>query len=374
MTQFYSRIDTEFNGDVYSIPFSYLKKEEINVYINNELFSNWMFLNESQIKFLSIPSTITSESIVSIRRITDISEKIVDYTNNTILAKDALNLSQDQLLDAIQEIYDNNEVFKIDTEETLTKNKQNLENIIANNKQEILDIQADFETKVDNKLETVNQAADKINQLETAVNTAVDAATTACEKAESVEQILDTATIEMTAKLNNAQQAVLNATEQAQLATQKVDNALSDIQNATDYATQKLKGLHYPVFCFNSGLVDEQGQSALCSLENDILTQHAPCVCTTSDGQTFIVSEDVTLDISELSDGDYNVFYFPETKEMKAYANTVYIQDNQPSLDENDIWVDTSVMPYITRQNISGTIQDVKCVQNARLERVSGGG
>lgn len=129
--------------------------------------------------------------------------------------------------------------------------------------------------------------------------------------------------------------------------TEKLANKADvDLLNLTPQGNAKI---HYPVFCFNSGLVDEQGQAALCSLENDILTQHAPCVCTTSDGQTFIVNEDVTLDISELSDGDYNVFYFPETREMKAYANTVYIQDYQPSVwVENDIWVDTSVMPYVT--------------------------
>lgn len=153
----------------------------------------------------------------------------------------------------------------------------------------------------------------------------------------------------------------------------KYTQSITNIQNATDYVTEKLKGLHYPVFCFNSGLVDEQGQSTLCSLENDILTQHAPCVCTTSDGQTYIISEDVTLDISEFPDGNYNVFYFPETKEMKAYANTIYIQDCQPAWSENDIWVDTSVMPYITKQNILGVVQIVKCVQNSSLAMVWGG-
>lgn len=193
---------------------------------------------------------------------------------------------------------------------------------------------------------------------------AKDQADTAVEKTQEVTETYNNAMADIQADWQDAVDDIES----------KYTQSITNIQNATDYVTEKLKGLHYPVFCFNSGLVDEQGQSALCSLENDILTQHAPCVCTTSDGQTYIISEDVTLDISEFPDGNYNVFYFPETKEMKAYANTIYIQDCQPAWSENDIWVDTSVMPYITKQNILGVAQIVKCVQNARLARVSGGG
>ena len=36
MTQFYSRNDTIYSGDVYSIPFPYSKKDEIKVYIDDE--------------------------------------------------------------------------------------------------------------------------------------------------------------------------------------------------------------------------------------------------------------------------------------------------------------------------------------------------
>lgn len=165
--------------------------------------------------------------------------------------------------------------------------------------------------------------------------------------------------------------------------TEKLANKADiDLANLTPQGNAKL---HYPVFCFNSGLVDEQGQSALCSLENDVLTQHSPCVCTTSDGQTYIVQDNATLDISSLEVGNYNVFYFPETKEIKAYQNKIYAQDYKPeNLSVNDLWVDTSVMPYITYQGIEVNTDDetldttielqiVKCVQNARLERVSGG-
>ena len=38
MTQFYSRNDTTFQGDsIFTIPFSYIKQEDINIFVNDEL-------------------------------------------------------------------------------------------------------------------------------------------------------------------------------------------------------------------------------------------------------------------------------------------------------------------------------------------------
>lgn len=259
----------------------------------------------------------------------------------------------------------------------------------------------DFKISVTSTISTVQEAAEKINELGDSMNNVIEKAdrvealaTEVSQKADSITATaqnlankdlsnLSEAGEQRFSSINNSISEIENKKADktiVNLEIQNINNTLetlsmradTDLSNLTPQANAKL---HYPVFCFNSGLVYEQGQSALCSLENDVLTQHSPCVCTTSDGQTFIVNEDVTLDISELSDGDYNVFYYPETREMKAYANTVYIQDYQPSVwVENDIWVDTSVMPYITKQNISGVVQIVKCIPNAHLARVSGGG
>ena len=73
-----------------------------------------------------------------------------------------------------------------------------------------------------------------------------------------------------------------------------------------------------PVFCFNSGRVDENGESALCSLENNVVTLHAPAVCTTANGKTYKIEEDKTLNISGLiaEDGSLNVFYNAESGEL----------------------------------------------------------
>lgn len=159
MTQFYSRNDVNYNGDVYSIPFSYTKEEEIQVYLDDELFTDWFFLQDTQIKLRSIPEGVTSKTVVSVRRVTDISKKAVTYTNNTLLNKENLNLSQDQLLHAVQEIYDNNAQFEID-----------------------------IKTEVDEKVERVSAAIEQLELLEDSVETAVEAANTTVTNAEIVEE------------------------------------------------------------------------------------------------------------------------------------------------------------------------------------------
>ena len=273
MTDFYSRNDVNYNGDVYSIPFPYIKEKEIQVFLDDTLFEDWFFLNDSQIKLRNIPQEVTSNTIVSVRRITDIDKKVVTYTNNTLLNKENLNLSQDQLLFAVQEIYDNNVQFEIDTENNILQNrteidaqieanKEELQQIIADNKQEILDIQAGFEQEVNTTIDVVKEAAGKVNELEQAVEEAKTAAQTATTKSDETREVLANAITEMDSKLATAEStmdsrlssatatmneklsaantAVENATQQANLATQKaqeildINPAKTDLSNLSD--------------------------------------------------------------------------------------------------------------------------------------------
>lgn len=240
MTQFYSRIDTEYNGDVYSIPFSYLKQSEISVYIDNVLFTDWQFLNESQIQLTKIPSDITSTSIISIRRSTNISEKIVEYTNYTMLSKDALNLSQDQLLNAIQEMYDNNITFQLDVDELIEENQTELEEIIAQNKAELEEAQEVFETEINTKIQEVSDAAEKINELEEAVEEAKDAADSA--EAKAVEAAIQARAAQQQADL-------------AEQAAQDVENILDEIEalNLADASLSNITEAGKKVIKENSG-------------------------------------------------------------------------------------------------------------------------
>lgn len=229
MTTYYARKEYIYNdGDtVFSIPFSYIKSEHIIVLINGEVTKNYTYLNATQIK---VTETLNKRDKITIARTTPIDSRMVIFSNTAILDKDVQNLAQTQTFNAVQEIYDNNEVFKIETNDNLAANKQELKNIIENNKQEIFGIQSSFENEVNTKIEEVSSAAEKINKLEESVNIAVNAANTASEKA------------------NSATNEATKATEQANLATSKaneateiIENSLANIESKTQEEINKIQ-------------------------------------------------------------------------------------------------------------------------------------
>ena len=171
MTTYYAHKEYIYTtGDaIFSIPFSYINKEHIGVSINGEGTSNYTYLNSSQIQILD---TLEAGDVVSITRNTPIDNKMVVFSDTSILNKDVQNLAEDQLFNAIQEIYDKNIVFKNDLEDEIADNKAEVEQEIE-----------DFEGEINQTISEVQEAAEKINALEEAVNTATTAATTATNKA-----------------------------------------------------------------------------------------------------------------------------------------------------------------------------------------------
>ena len=279
MTVYFARKEYVYSGGdaIFSIPFSYIKKEHISVLVNDEATENYTYLNNSQIQ---VNDTLETNDVVSIIRSTPIDSRMVVFSDTSILDKKAQNLAQEQVFDAIQEVYDNNIKFNIDTLDILEANKEELEQTIANNKQELLDIQSsfesevtqtiannkqelenaiqDFENEVNETIDTVKEAAEKVNKLEQAVEEAKTAAQTATSKADETSQTLDDAITEMdnritaaatsmNQKLANAQQAVEDATEQADLATQKaqeiidINPANTDLSNLTEDGIKVIK-------------------------------------------------------------------------------------------------------------------------------------
>ena len=272
MTVYFARKEYVYSGGdaIFSIPFSYIKKEHISVLVNDEATENYTYLNNSQIQ---VNDTLETNDVVSIIRSTPIDSRMVVFSDTSILDKKAQNLAQEQVFDAIQEVYDNNIKFNIDTLDILEANKEELEQTIANNKQELLDIQSsfesevtqtiannkqelenaiqDFENEVNATIDTVKEAAEKVNELEQAVEEAKTAAQTATSKANETSQTLDdaitemdnritAATTSMNQKLANAQQAAEDATEQAELAANKVDEAEGVIASLTPVVTQEI--------------------------------------------------------------------------------------------------------------------------------------
>lgn len=121
-------------------------------------------------------------------------------------------------------------------------------------------------------------------------------------------------------------------------------------------------GNNMPVFCFNSGPVNTEGNPALLTLEKlseasetaTVLTLHAPAVCTDISGQSYNVGENIQLDISGYDAGTYNIFFSPEEDILKLYQNNIYVQKNLPeTFNINDIFIDVSVFPYSEKIKVS---------------------
>lgn len=90
------------NGDIFTIPFDYIEKKYIHIYINKEETFDFSFYNKSQVQI----NNLGSGDEILIKRETPIDAKIVVFSNTSLLDKECQNLSQDQHLHALQEVYD----------------------------------------------------------------------------------------------------------------------------------------------------------------------------------------------------------------------------------------------------------------------------
>lgn len=211
MTQYYSRVDYNYAGDSnFTIPFSYIDKTDIHVYINDTLISTWTWLNDSQI---NISSTLSTGDTISIRRITPIDEKIVTYQNmSMVLNDDNLNLSQDQILDAVQEMYDNNVTFQIDVNAQIDE----------------------IDSKVDTANTTANQALSNSETAISTANTALSNSQSAVSTANAASTAADNAVSTANTASTNASNAVSTANSAASAAATAVSTANSAASDASE--------------------------------------------------------------------------------------------------------------------------------------------
>ena len=100
-------------------------------------------------------------------------------------------------------------------------------------------------------------------------------------------------------------------------------------------------------FCVNSGYAREEKPDLLIGIATPTLsfkvddgTSYKPLVATTAGGNSFQVNTIIAVDVSGMLDGTYNVFVSPEGT-AKVYANKVYRQQSEPTLNTNDIWFNT---------------------------------
>ena len=132
--------------------------------------------------------------------------------------------------------------------------------------------------------------------------------------------------------------------------------------------------LNYNVFCINSGIVGSDGLPAFLKLEENTLKTVGSFDITTAQGKTYTITDELTKDISELSDGDYNIFINPETQEISVKNNTIHIDNKFPSNAEiGDYLLNTVKPPYdLEEKTDSDNLTGLKEVYAGSLT-VSGG-
>lgn len=109
MEKYYAREDYSYAGDsIFTIPFPYIEKKHIAVFINDIPFIGYDFLTDYSIK---INTDLVIGDIVSIRRNTPINERMVVWKNGSILKEESQNLADKQVIYAVQENNDRNEEF-----------------------------------------------------------------------------------------------------------------------------------------------------------------------------------------------------------------------------------------------------------------------
>lgn len=224
---------TYSGGDaIFPIPFDFIEENDIFVYIDNEPTTDFIIENH-QVKLTAIPQELPVTVLVESK--TDIEDSIIEWQNTAFLDEENLILSNNQLLYAIQEVYDNNVQFQTDVVTTIQENKTELENA-----------QNEFETEVNNKIQQVSDAAEKINKLE-----------------ESVQKAQNSAL--------SAEASAIEATKQAQIAINKVNELNEELENIADNDLSKITEAGKEVIRENAIIAGEKHFLNKTQLTNRIL-------------------------------------------------------------------------------------------------------
>lgn len=256
MTTYYARKEYNYSGGdaIFGIPFDYIRKEHISVSVNGEETENYTYLNNSQIQ---ITDTLTVGDVVTIARTTPISSKMVVFSDTSILNKDTQNLAQDQVFDAVQEVYDNNLVFQAEVDSDISAISE-VANTAQTNSNTAINTANTANGKADNAVSTANSANSKannavstantasnnatiaVNTANSAVNTANSASNTATSASNKVDEFGQTIeqVIEAAEKINELEEAVQTATSAATTASNKADVATNKATEATNAANR----------------------------------------------------------------------------------------------------------------------------------------
>ena len=127
---YYAYVSYTYNGGdrIFTIPFSYIRKEDIKVFINGEETTNFTFNTTSQI---SITDTLTVGNKIEIKRDSDVENRMVVFTNTSIMNKDNQNLAHQQTFNVVQEVHDDLALYTKDVEDIFPMLEKAYEHIDA---------------------------------------------------------------------------------------------------------------------------------------------------------------------------------------------------------------------------------------------------
>ncbi len=249
MTEFYARQDYIYEGDsrIFTIPFDSIETRYIKVFVNDVACSAWYLLNESQVQIADW-ITLSVGDRISIRRETPINERMVIFSDKSILNEECQNLAQKQLFYSVQELYDNNTQFKNDVEATInttnTELTEKVDTLKAELETKIADGDNDLQSQFDSFKNTVNLTSERLSLVEDGIVTTVAKANQATESANSAKEFADNAQKSADVAQISAEQAQNSATitgEKLIEINKSSETALNNIYSAKTETINQIK-------------------------------------------------------------------------------------------------------------------------------------
>lgn len=313
----YSKITYTYTGGdtVFGIPFEYLDKDYIHIYVNDVELETADFEIEEQT--VVINKKLNPQDKVSIERNTSL-RRLVNFTGRNDLKSFDLNLALTQVLHVMQE------------------EKDSLAEIMPQTPSG--DWNAEYK---------------RLTNLAPAVSPA---------DAVRKDQILSL-TYEGMGDIENKVAYLLNAKSKPDGYAPLDEDALIPKSFIPHYTSS------LPLFCVNSGIVDEQGNPALLTVEDSIITALAPFTYTTAAGYTYTQSENLTFDITDFETGLYNIFINPDNNSLELYNNKIFNQNFMPdNMTENDIWLNAGIFPAESKIMKQESLVDTSLVPLGRID------
>lgn len=131
----------------------------------------------------------------------------------------------------------------------------------------------------------------------------------------------------------------------------------------------------YNVFCVNTGVLNDDGEVAFLTINENVLSTNGNFDITTANGKTYTITDVLTLDTTNLADDTYNLFIDPIAKTLSASTSTIFTGNKFPeNAVVGDYLLNTAKIPYDLEQKTSDSVQKGLNTVFIGTLAVSGGG